>query len=65
MSVSISLYTQKIIYDKEYKCPKCLIIPFIKIFKSENKLFISTKCTNNHNYSKPFDLVLSHLLNIM
>ena len=55
MSVSISSNTQKIVYDKEYRCPKCSIIPFINIFTSENKLFMSTKCTNNHNYSKPFD----------
>ena len=55
MSVSISSNTQKIVYDKEYRCPKCSIIPFINIFSNENKLFMSTKCTNNHNYLKPFD----------
>ena len=50
MSVSISSNTQKIVYDKEYRCPKCSIIPFINIFNYDNKLFMSTKCTNNHNY---------------
>ena len=55
MSISINLNTQKIIYDKEYRCPKCSIIPFINIFTNENKLFMSMKCTNNHNYSKTFD----------
>ena len=55
MSVSISSNTQKIVYDKEYRCPKCSIIPFINIFTNENKLFISTKCANNYNYLKPFD----------
>ena len=56
MSVSISSNTKIINNDnKEYRCPKCSIIPFINIFTNENKLFMSTKCTNNHNYSKPFD----------
>ena len=56
MSVSISLNTQTIIEDnKEYRCPKCSLIPFINIFTNENKLFMSIKCTNNHNYSKTFD----------
>ena len=56
MSDSISSITQKIINDnKEYRCPKCSIIPFINIFTNENKLFMSIKCTNNHNYSKTFD----------
>ena len=41
--------------SKEYRCPKCFLIPFINISINENKLFMSTKCTNNHNYSKPFD----------
>ena len=55
MSFSISSNTQYIINNKEYRCPKCSLIPFINIFNNENKLFMSTKCTNNHNYSKPFD----------
>ena len=56
MSVSISSNTQKIANDnKEFRCPKCSIIPFINIFTNENKLFMSTKCTNNHNYSNKFD----------
>ena len=55
MSVSISSKTQNVIQNKEYRCPKCSIIPFINIFINENKLFMSTKCTNNHNYLKSFD----------
>ena len=56
MSVSISSNTQIIIdNNKEYRCPKCSLIPFINIFTNENKLFMSIKCTNNHNYSKTFD----------
>ena len=55
MSVSKSSKTKNIIQNKEYRCPKCSIIPFINIFTKGNKLFMSTKCTNNHNYSKPFD----------
>ena len=55
MSISISSKTQNITNNKEYRCPKCYLIPFINIFSDENKLFMSTKCTNNHNYTKPFD----------
>ena len=56
MSVSISSNTQIIAKNnKEFRCPKCSIIPFINIFTNENKLFMSMKCTNNHNYSKTFD----------
>ena len=56
MSVSISSNTQIIANDNNvYRCPKCSIIPFINIFTNENKLFMSMKCTNNHNYSKTFD----------
>ena len=59
MSVSMSSNTQNIINNKEYRCPKCSLIPFINIFTNENKLFMSTKCINNHNYSKPFDEMLN------
>ena len=56
MSISISSNTQTINNNnKEYRCPKCLLIPFINIFTNENKLFMSIKCTNNHSYSKTFD----------
>ena len=42
MSVSISSNTQIINNDnKEYRCPKCSIIPFINIFTNENKLFVN------------------------
>ena len=44
MSVSISSNTQIIAKNnKEYRCPKCYIIPFINIFSNENKLFMSIK----------------------
>ena len=39
----------------EYRCPKCWLIPFINLSLNENKLFMTTKCTNNHNYSNSFD----------
>ena len=55
MSFSISSKTQNILNIQEYRCPKCSLIPFINIFNKENKLFMSTKCTNNHNYLKFFD----------
>ena len=55
MSISISTKSQLIFNNKEFRCPKCLLIPFINISIKENKLFMSTKCTNNHYYSKPFD----------
>ena len=55
MSITMSLKTENVINNKEFRCPKCSIIPFINIFINENKLFMSTKCTNNHEYSKPFD----------
>ena len=55
MSNFFSSNSENVIYNKEYRCPKCSLIPFIKIFIQENQLFISTKCTNNHNYSIPFD----------
>ena len=56
MSISISSNTQKnIINTNEYRCPKCSLIPFINISSNNNQLFMSIKCTNNHNYSKPFD----------
>ena len=56
MSISISSNTQIIANDnKEFRCPKCSIIPFINIFTNENKLFMSMKCTNNHDYSNTFD----------
>ena len=41
MSVSISSKTQNANQNKEYRCPKCSIIPFINIFTSENKIFMS------------------------
>ena len=39
----------------EYRCPKCSLIPFINVTFNENNLFMTSKCTNNHNYSNSFD----------
>ena len=39
--------------NNEYRCPKCSLVPFINISTNENKLFMSTKCINNHSYLKP------------
>jgi len=59
MSVSTSKFSLKSYKNKEfneYRCPKCSTIPFIAISTNENKLFISTKCTNDHCYlNQPFD----------
>ena len=56
MSISISSNTQKNIIDnKEFRCPKCLLIPFINISTNNNKLFMYIQCTNNHKYSNSFD----------
>ena len=60
MNFSISSNPKYIINNKEYRCQKCLLIPFIDIFTKENKLFMTTKCTNNHSYSKPFDEMLKN-----
>ena len=40
---------------EEYRCQICSLIPFIYVTFDENKLFMTTKCTNNHNYSNSFD----------
>ena len=55
MSFSISSNTQNIVNNKEYRCPKCYLIPFIKILINNNQLFMGIKCTNNHKGTKPFD----------
>lgn len=40
MSISISSKTQKnIINNKEFRCPKCSLIPFINISTNNNKTF--------------------------
>ena len=41
--------------NEEYRCPTCSLIPFIYISVLENKLFMSTKCTNEYNYSDSFE----------
>ena len=41
--------------NKEYRCPKCSIIPFINIFTN----VMSMKCTYNHYYSKTFNEMYS------
>ena len=54
--MSISFSQNSLIFNnQEYRCPKCFLVPFINISFNENKLFMSTKCINNHTYSKPFD----------
>ncbi len=55
MSFSISSNSQKIFNNQEFRCPKCSLIPFINILNNENQIFMEIKCTNNHNYFKPFD----------
>ena len=43
--------------NQDYRCPKCLFIPFISFSFSteEKKIFMKTKCTNNHSFSKPVE----------
>ena len=53
--MKISLIDSNQFYNNEYRCPKCSLIPFINFSHNENNLFMLTKCTNNHYYSKPFD----------
>ena len=55
MSISFSSNTQNINNTKEYRCPKCYLIPFINISTNNNKLFMEIECTNNHKDSKPFE----------
>ena len=58
MSESISKLSLNTLIEKkivEYKCPKCSLVPFINITINENKLLMTTKCTNNHIYSNLFD----------
>ena len=55
MSFSISSNSQIIFNNQEFRCPKCSLIPFINILNNENQIFMEIKCTNNHNYFKPFD----------
>ena len=55
MSDSLSSISEIPLKDQEYRCPKCSLIPFIKITNNENKLFITTYCTNEHVYCNIFD----------
>jgi len=57
MSVSISSNSQIKYNYKEYRCPKCFLVPFINLSNINNKLYMSIKCitNDNHNDSKPFD----------
>ena len=41
--------------NNEYRCPECFLVPFINISTNENKLYMSTKCINNHIYLKSFE----------
>ena len=47
------------LYNREFRCPQCYLIPFINITNTENKLIISIKCTNDHNDSKSFEEMLN------
>ncbi len=47
MSFSISSKSEFPLNRIGYRCPECFLIPFIEISYKENKLFMSTKCTNN------------------
>ena len=55
MSFSISSKSEFPFNNIGYRCPECFLIPFIEISYKENKLFMSTKCTNNHKFLKSFD----------
>ena len=57
MSDSIISNSQTKYKYKEYRCPKCFLVPFINLSNIDNKLFMSIKCITNddHNDSKPFD----------
>ena len=57
MSDSVVTNSKLIYKYKEYRCPKCFLVPFINLSNIENKLFMSIKCitNDNHNESKPFD----------
>ena len=56
MSISLSSMSQiNTIDNKEFRCPKCSLVPFINISTNNNKLFMSIKCINNHTYSNTFD----------
>ena len=44
-------------YNKEDKlnpcrCPKCYLIPSIMMYEEENKLKLSFKCVNNHEFKE-------------
>ena len=55
MSISISSNSQFNLNNIEYRCPKCFLVPFINIINKDNKLFMSIKCVNDHNYLISFD----------
>ena len=38
-----------------YRCPICYLVPFIEVSEKGNKLFMSSKCINDHIYFGPFD----------
>ena len=55
MSFSFTPLNQTTFMKKEYRCPECSLVPFIEIKLYENKLFMSTKCINNHSYNEHFE----------
>ena len=41
--------------EQEFRCPKCFLIPFIKIIPKKNNFSIKSNCTNNHSFEKTFN----------
>ena len=37
------------------RCPECYLIPSIKMYEEENKLKLSFKCANNHEFKDEFN----------
>ena len=44
------------LYDNEYKCLDCFLIPFISIYLENNILYIKMKCENNHENCIDYNL---------
>ena len=36
---------------KEFRCPKCYLIPFIQLYAKKNNLIMKIKCINNHEFT--------------
>ena len=44
------------LYDNEYKCLDCFLIPFISLYLENNNLYIKMKCENNHENCIEYNL---------